>query len=209
MVAGVSATGLGCLLVAGAPAFGVAAAGIVLCGLAKPAFDVPMQGWFGARVPFARRSRVLGATELTWALGLVLTVPAGALIALTKLAGALRACGRGGRRRACRSHPAHRARLSDRFGLRRFVLGGLLGCAVAYTTLGLVGGSLVAGTVVVICWFVASEITSRGDDPVRVGARRRVPRPPSVAQPGGPSRFRTISSQPSGPIRSTATMPRR
>lgn len=83
MVGGVATTGAGCLLVVGAPAFGVAAAGIVLCGLAKPAFDVPMQGWFGARVPYAHRGRVLGVTELTWALALALTVPAGALIALT------------------------------------------------------------------------------------------------------------------------------
>lgn len=83
MAAALTTTALGCLLIAGAPVFGVAAAGIILCGLAKPAFDVPMQGWFGARVPYARRGRVLGMTELTWAMALLLTVPAGALIALT------------------------------------------------------------------------------------------------------------------------------
>lgn len=83
MLGGLTTTTLGCLLVVGAPTFAVAATGIVLCGLAKPAFDVPMQGWFGARVPYARRGRVLGATELTWALALAVTVPAGALIAVT------------------------------------------------------------------------------------------------------------------------------
>lgn len=83
MAAGLATTAVGCLFVVGAPGFGVAAAGIILCGLAKPTFDVPMQGWFGARVPYARRGRVLGLTELTWAMALALTIPAGALIAVT------------------------------------------------------------------------------------------------------------------------------
>lgn len=92
MLTAVATTTIGCLVVAGAgvterlwpsATFAVAASGIVLCGLAKPLFDVPMQGWFGARVPYARRGRVLGITELTWAFGLGLTVPAGVLIALT------------------------------------------------------------------------------------------------------------------------------
>lgn len=231
MVGGVAATGVGCLLLAGAPVFGVAAAGLVLCGLAKPAFDVPMQGWFGARVPYARRGRVLGVTELTWALGLALTVPAGALIALTSwqapfvlvacvAAGGLVAVNRliaSDRpatrvRRPLRLTGAHRAILvvvilfrsalelvflsyarwlegdfgfsvaaiglftlvvvgselagegvvaafSDRFGLRRFVLAGLLVSAMAYATLGLVGASLLAAIAVVIAWFIASEVT--------------------------------------------------
>lgn len=83
MLGGVATTAVGCALVIGAPAFGVAAVGLVCCGLAKWLFDVSMQGWFGARVPYAARGRVLGVTELTWAFGLALTVPAGALIALT------------------------------------------------------------------------------------------------------------------------------
>lgn len=83
MAAGLATTAVGCLLVVGAPGFAVAAVGIILCGLAKPTFDVPMQGWFGARVPYARRGRVLGLTELTWAMALALTVPAGPLIAVT------------------------------------------------------------------------------------------------------------------------------
>lgn len=58
-----------------------AGAGFALLGLAKPLFDVPMQGWLGARVAPQRRGRVLGATELAWALGLALAVPAGWLIA--------------------------------------------------------------------------------------------------------------------------------
>lgn len=231
MLTGVGATALGCLLVTGAPAFGVAAAGIVLCGLAKPQFDVSMQGWFGARVPYARRGRVLGITELTWALGLALTVPAGALIALTSwqapfalvlvvaaagfvAVGRLIAPDRPATRvrRPLRLSRAHLAILavmvlfrfaleivflsygrwletdfglsvaaigvftlvvvaselagegavaafSDRVGLRRSVLAGLVGCAAAYTAIGFVRGWLAAAVVVVVVWFVASEIT--------------------------------------------------
>lgn len=65
----------GCLLVAGLPVLPAVAVGLLLTGLAKPAFDVPMQAWFGDRVPFARRGRVLGATEFTWALSMLATVP--------------------------------------------------------------------------------------------------------------------------------------
>ncbi len=60
---------------------GLAAFGFLLAGAAKPAFDVPMQGWFGERVPYRQRGRVIGITELTWALSLLATVPlAGVLI---------------------------------------------------------------------------------------------------------------------------------
>jgi len=231
MLGGVAATAVGCLLVAGAPVFGVAAAGIILAGLAKPVFDVPMQGWFGDRVPYARRGRVFGATELTWGLGLALTVPAGALIAATSwqapfvLVVAVAVAGfaavavliRPDRpattvRRPLRLTRAHVAILgvvllfrsaaellflsygrwletdfgltvtaiglftlvvvgselagegavvafADRIGLRRSILGGLLASAVAYASLGLVGGSLVGAVAVVIVWFVAFEIT--------------------------------------------------
>ncbi|PSO52314.1 MAG: hypothetical protein BRC31_05060, partial [Actinobacteria bacterium QS_5_72_10] len=58
-----------------------AGAGFALLGLAKPLFDVSMQGWLGARVPAARHGRVLGATELAWGLSLALAFPASWLIA--------------------------------------------------------------------------------------------------------------------------------
>ncbi len=85
---GFALAGAGLLIVAPglAPAgswslVGLAALGFVLAGAAKPAFDVPMQGWFGERVPYRQRGRVIGITELTWALSLLATVPlAGALI---------------------------------------------------------------------------------------------------------------------------------
>ena len=84
MLGGLVATAVGSALIGAAPVLAVAAVGFVMVGLGKPLFDVPMQGWFGARVPYARRGRVLGTTELTWAGGLLATVPlAGWLIPRT------------------------------------------------------------------------------------------------------------------------------
>jgi MFS transporter, DHA1 family, inner membrane transport protein len=83
MIGGLAATIIGCLAVAGAPGVVTAGVGLALAGVAKPLFDIPMQGWFGARVPYGRRGRVLGVTELTWALSLLLALPAGFLIAAT------------------------------------------------------------------------------------------------------------------------------
>jgi predicted MFS family arabinose efflux permease len=55
--------------------FVVAGIGVVLVGLAVPAFGLPMQAWFGDRVPYAERGRVFGITELTWSMGLLSVVP--------------------------------------------------------------------------------------------------------------------------------------
>lgn len=57
-----------------------AAVGFVALGLAKPLFDIPMQGWLGARVAAPRRGRVLGVTELAWGLGLAVAFPAAWLV---------------------------------------------------------------------------------------------------------------------------------
>lgn len=81
MLAGVGLSIAGCLAVAGSSGPALAAIAFVVIGLSKPAFDVPMQGWFGARVPYRRRGRVLGVVELTWAASLALALPAGFLIA--------------------------------------------------------------------------------------------------------------------------------
>lgn len=81
MTAGLGVTVLGSALIGLAPSIAVAAVGFVLVGLGKPAFDAPMQSWFGDRVPYAQRGRVLGLTELTWAGSLLVSVPlAGVLI---------------------------------------------------------------------------------------------------------------------------------
>jgi predicted MFS family arabinose efflux permease len=84
MVAAMIAVTAGCALSAVTSNFALAAAGITVVGIAKPGFDIPMQAWFGDRVPFSERGRVLGITELTWALSLAVIVPAsGFLIAAT------------------------------------------------------------------------------------------------------------------------------
>lgn len=84
MLAGLAATAVGSGMIGLAPGVWLAAAGFVVVGLGKPLFDVPMQGWFGSRVPYANRGRVLGITELSWAGGLLVTVPlSGFLIART------------------------------------------------------------------------------------------------------------------------------
>ncbi|WP_370325797.1 MFS transporter [Euzebya sp.] len=84
MLGALAATLAGAATLGVAPSVAVAAVGFALIGLGKPGFDVPMQGWFGARVPYERRGRVLGTVELTWAGGLLASVPlSGWLIART------------------------------------------------------------------------------------------------------------------------------
>jgi predicted MFS family arabinose efflux permease len=80
MLLGIAAVAGGCLLTASTRWFGVAAAGIVIVGVAKSVFDVEMQAWFGDRVAYRERGRVFGVTELAWPLGLIVTVPASGLL---------------------------------------------------------------------------------------------------------------------------------
>ncbi|HUG84582.1 MAG TPA: MFS transporter [Euzebya sp.] len=75
MLGALAATLLGTVVLGLAGSVVIAGLGFALIGLGKPGFDVPMQAWFGDRVPYARRGRVLGATELTWAGGLLASVP--------------------------------------------------------------------------------------------------------------------------------------
>lgn len=233
MLAALAATLAGAVVLGTAGSVAIAAVGFVLIGLGKPGFDVPMQAWFGDRVPFERRGRVLGATELTWAGGLLVSVPlSGWLIARTSwrspfaLVAVLIVVGlvavvvlMPGDRPAVRTRmarpPLTRPQVAvlvviclfsfaagglfvvygawleadlgfdvtaiglftlvvvvselagegavtafgDRVGLRRSVLGALLGSAVAYGLLGAVGGSLVGAVAVVVTWFVCYEVT--------------------------------------------------
>lgn len=84
MLAAMVAVTAGCMLTSSTSIFVVAGAGIVLVGLAKPAFDIPMQAWFGDRVAYSERGRVFGITELTWSVALLAVVPvSGFLIEVT------------------------------------------------------------------------------------------------------------------------------
>ena len=75
MLAAMVAVTACCVLTSATSIFVVAGIGIVLVGLAKQAFDIPMQAWFGDRVPYAERGRVFGITELTWSIALLAVVP--------------------------------------------------------------------------------------------------------------------------------------
>jgi len=75
MVVAMASVTLGCILTASSNVFLVAGIGIVIVGFAVPAFGLPMQAWFGDRVPYTERGRVLGITELTWSFGLLAVVP--------------------------------------------------------------------------------------------------------------------------------------
>jgi predicted MFS family arabinose efflux permease len=232
MAAATAIAGVGCLLTAIAPGVAVAGVGLVMVGIAKPAFDVPMQSWLGDRVAYEERGRVFGLSEFTWSLALLVTVPvSGFLITATDwrapflLVAIFCAAGvvavflgidsdRPGRRvrrplvlrsfhfwmLACTFSFSVAAELlflvygrwleddfgmtigaigvftllvvasetvgeglvtgvADRIGLKRMVMLGLLGSAVAYASLGYVGSSLAAAVVVVVGWFVTFEVT--------------------------------------------------
>jgi predicted MFS family arabinose efflux permease len=75
MLVAMVAVTLGCILTASSNVFIVAGIGIVVVGFALPAFAIPMQAWFGDRVPYSERGRVFGITELTWSVGLLAVVP--------------------------------------------------------------------------------------------------------------------------------------
>lgn len=83
MLVAMAAVIAGCLAIA-TGSFYLAAAGIIVVGFAKYAYDISMQSWFGDRVPYKERGRVFGITELTWATSLIVAAPlSGVLIAAT------------------------------------------------------------------------------------------------------------------------------
>ena len=72
----------GAALVAVAPGFGVALIAFVLLGFSKAAYDPAAQAYVSDAVPYERRGRALGITELSWAGSWLIGVPlAGLLIA--------------------------------------------------------------------------------------------------------------------------------
>lgn len=71
MVFGTAVFGAGVLLMAGPPWYGTAVVAFGCIGLAKMAFDPAMQVFIGQRVPYERRGRALGLSELAWSLALL------------------------------------------------------------------------------------------------------------------------------------------
>jgi predicted MFS family arabinose efflux permease len=80
-----TATGLfgsfiGIMMMAAAPNLVVLCVGLTLLNLLKSCFDLGMAAWISDRVPYAQRGRVVGITETSWALSLLLGVSALGLI---------------------------------------------------------------------------------------------------------------------------------
>lgn len=71
MVFGTALFAAAALLTAGLPWYTAAVATFGLMGLAKTAFDPAMQAYLGERVPYERRGRALGLSELAWSLSLL------------------------------------------------------------------------------------------------------------------------------------------
>ncbi|MFW6115930.1 MAG: MFS transporter, partial [Chloroflexota bacterium] len=71
MVFGTALFAVAALLTAGFPWYATAVATFGLMGLAKTAFDPAMQAYLGERVPYERRGRALGLSELAWSLSLL------------------------------------------------------------------------------------------------------------------------------------------
>jgi predicted MFS family arabinose efflux permease len=80
MVLGLGGMAAGAFVVAASPHVVVFAAGLFLLSLSKLVFDIGQGSWIADHVPFARRGRVVGLTETSWALGLLVGVSAMALV---------------------------------------------------------------------------------------------------------------------------------
>ena len=76
MLAGLGMMVTAAALIAGWPTYGVAIVAFVLFGLSKTAYDPALQAYLGDAVPYHRRGRVLGITELSWSVAWLLGVPA-------------------------------------------------------------------------------------------------------------------------------------
>ena len=79
---------LGCItgafVVAASPNVAVFAVGLTMINLLKSLYDLGMAAWIADHVPYDKRGRIVGITETSWALGLLLGVSAmGVIAALT------------------------------------------------------------------------------------------------------------------------------
>ena len=77
---GLFGVALGTLITASAPHLAFFTLGIIVLAASKVAFDVALGAWVADHVPWNRRSKVVGYTETSWALGLLLGVTTMGLI---------------------------------------------------------------------------------------------------------------------------------
>lgn len=74
MLAGLIGIGLGALLAAVSPNIYIFTIGVTLISITKNFFDLGMSGWISDHVPYEKRGRYIGITEISWALGLLIGV---------------------------------------------------------------------------------------------------------------------------------------
>lgn len=80
MAVGLAVLAAGGVMTATATHVATFAIGLLVLGVGKIAFDLGLGAWIADHVPFARRGRVVGLAETSWALGLLLGVSALALV---------------------------------------------------------------------------------------------------------------------------------
>ena len=74
MLAGLIGIGFGAFLAAVSPNIFVFTLGVTLISVTKNFFDLGMSGWISDHVPYEKRGRYIGITEISWALGLLIGV---------------------------------------------------------------------------------------------------------------------------------------
>lgn len=74
MLLGLFGIGLGALLSAISPNIFVFTLGVTLISVTKSFFDLGMSGWISDHVPYEKRGRYIGITEISWAFGLLIGV---------------------------------------------------------------------------------------------------------------------------------------
>jgi MFS transporter, DHA1 family, inner membrane transport protein len=80
MTAGLAGVAASTAIAAAAPSLLVFTLGVLLLGPSKIVFDVGLAAWVTDHVPYERRGRVIGITETSWALGLLVGVTSMGLI---------------------------------------------------------------------------------------------------------------------------------
>lgn len=80
MATGLGGSFLGIMLMALAPNLILLCVGLTMLNLLKSCFDLGMAAWIADRVPYERRGRVVGLTETSWALSLLIGVSALGLV---------------------------------------------------------------------------------------------------------------------------------
>ena len=80
MLLGLVGTALGCVIAALAPNLFTFGVGIAVLALTKQSFDLGLGSWIADHVKYEQRGRIVGLTETSWALGLLVGVSAMGLI---------------------------------------------------------------------------------------------------------------------------------